>query len=352
MEPIEKAVAKALAAKQRAFSDKNADSAVDGHLADQQADRPLNADNVSNADNARKMPDESVAANLAPTMSAESSQIDLNAPIEGAENLDSDKSTISEPGSEPGSEPERREADQPGADTAMPLGEQPAKPPLPVNSHHEPVKNPSADGAADLSQGELPAAAAAAAQASAEQLRRENARRQLFPNNLRGAPSNLPESATEPKDNSAISSASKEAGVAQPAPNGSLAMLDTKKLDELVSKRLEGNLDGSVEQKQEPNTDALNGLRMLDREFGNWERALRDGKKPEVLASQTRVNDLLGQIPESMASELHSTVNMLNEQTKKLMTPAAEKSAPEEESTQSKRTLKGRVKKRRKRKGR
>ena len=70
MEPIEKAVAKALAAKQRAFSDKNADSTVDGHLADQQADRPLNADNVSNADYARKMPDESVAANLAPTMSA------------------------------------------------------------------------------------------------------------------------------------------------------------------------------------------------------------------------------------------------------------------------------------------
>ena len=331
MEPIEKAVAKALAAKKRAVSDLDAERAVDGQLADQQADQLLTADN------ARKMPDGPVAAIQPPSKATdratEQSQVPLNDHIEGTQKIDSEKSTISEPG--------RDEADRTGEDTALPLGEQPAKPPLPVNSHHEPSQSPSADSEAEVAQG-------TAEETSAEALRRENARRQLFPNDLRGAPSNLPadgesdsqiaadgEVGQQLKDNSAAKSG---AGVIQPAPNGSLAMLDPKKLDELVSKRLEGNLDGSVERKEEPTTDALNGLRMLDREFGNWERALRDGKKSEVLTSQTRANELLAQIPESMASELRPTVNMLNEQTQKLITPGTEKSNPEEETAKSKHT--------------
>jgi len=176
------------------------------------------------------------------------------------------------------------------------------------------------DEAANLipaSQAAAPVKAESALRAPAaapEHSRREEARRQLFPNDLKQASSAAASHKAEEPTVSDENSAARDEP-AQRAPNGSLAMLDPSKMDDLVNQRLQQNPDQRTGVDQDLSPDALNSVRMIDREFSNWERELRADNLTAAKEHQERAYTLLEQIPEAMAKPLLPTMTMLSEQT-------------------------------------
>jgi len=92
-------------------------------------------------------------------------------------------------------------------------------------------------------------------------------------------------------------------------------MLDPAKLDDLVNQRLQQNPDQRTGVDKDLSPDALNSVRMIDREFSNWERELRADNLTAAKEHQERAHTLLEQIPEAMAKPLLPTMTMLSEQT-------------------------------------
>ena len=168
---------------------------------------------------------------------------------------------------------------------------------------------------------------------SAEQLRRLNARKQLFPaaplaakpsppnQQMDGQTSEKPpRQLDDPKPARIPASTSPSStSPATAGPGGSLSVLDPKALDALVNKRLEeASAQGAVTPapvSDDSSSDALHLLRLLDREFGVWENALRKGDMQSAIASRNRSLELQSQIPAAMARPLDRTIEMLSRET-------------------------------------
>ena len=86
-----------------------------------------------------------------------------------------------------------------------------------------------------------------------------------------------------------------------------------------MNKRLEeASAQGAVTPapvSDDSSSDALHLLRLLDREFGVWENALRKGDMQSAIASRNRSLELQSQIPAAMAQPLDRTIEMLSRET-------------------------------------
>ena len=158
-----------------------------------------------------------------------------------------------------------------------------------------------------------------------EDVRRLNARKQLFPgaNPAQGKPPlRAPELKPESADIADAISPPPSNSPSQAAPNGSLAMLDPKKLDELVSQRL-AHAPQPRTSNAESTPDSLNVLKLLDRELGLWETAIRTTNLPAIKASRPRSLELQSQVPPSIAQPLDATIAMLCRQSDSMDAPSS-----------------------------
>lgn len=164
------------------------------------------------------------------------------------------------------------------------------------------------------------------ASSNSDSSRREAARSQLFPTTLNRAatsparvdPGASSQSESPKKSAPSVSDEDPLNYQAQPArrgPNGNLAIIDPAKLDALIDERLKQEPDSRAGRRDELSPDTLNSLRLLDREFGNWESDLKANDLEGAKKKRDRTQELLQTIPDSIADRLQPTFVMLNEQT-------------------------------------